>query len=106
MNEERAGAAGVVSGAAVIRLDSTGGTWSEPEPGLPQSIVTVACSRRPRYGRLFSHHLARSRHRDDARGGFHGVVKLGLPDARAALFDLLSRDQDLPDVLIGLAEMR
>src|SRR5262245_25852854 len=105
MNEARAGAAGLVSGAAVIRLDSTGDVPSEAEAGLPQAIVTAAGARQPRYGRFFPHHLARNRCRNDVTAGTQGLVELDLADARAALLDLLGRDQDLADVLIGLAEM-
>src|SRR6266404_4459096 len=107
MNEEPAGAAGVVSGATVIRFDSTWDGRSERElrsvsHWLPPRLG-LCCDD---MGRLFpNRQLMRDRCRDDVRGGFHGVVELDLPDARAALLDLLGRDQDLADVLIGLAEM-
>src|SRR5262249_24983654 len=58
------------------------------------------------FGALFARReLARDRRRNDVRGGSRVVVEIHVPDPRTALLDLLRRDQDLPDVLVGLTEM-
>ena len=59
----------------------------------------------PTRGYFPASELAGLRHRQDV-GAAPVLLELDLSDARAALFDLFRRNDDLPHVLVGLVEVR